>query len=70
MQSHRSWQPFNVNAGVKGEAEGFCCKSRFMVRKVEKRFKNFLTMNAVVGSALMACTGWACGKKMLLLMPF
>ena len=25
MQSHCSWQPFNVNAGVKGEAEGFCC---------------------------------------------
>ncbi|WP_256379511.1 hypothetical protein [Candidatus Arsenophonus nilaparvatae] len=23
MQSHCSWQPFNVNAGVKGEVEGY-----------------------------------------------
>lgn len=32
MQSHRSWQPFNVNAGVKGEVEGFCCSSEFSAK--------------------------------------
>lgn len=31
MQSHRSWQPFNVNAGVKGEAEDYSCQRRSFI---------------------------------------
>lgn len=36
MQSHRSWQPFNVNAGVKGEAEGFAANQSLTVQGWDK----------------------------------
>jgi hypothetical protein len=39
-------------------------KKRFMIRHLEKRFKNILTMNVVVGSVMMAGAHAADCEKM------
>jgi len=41
-----------------------------MVRRLEKRFKNILTMNIVFWSAVMAGAGDANGDKMRFSVPF
>lgn len=46
------------------------CMRSFKVRKMNRRFKNFLTVNMAVGSAIMAGDRGTYGDKMPILSAF